>query len=74
MSNVPLSMNKLEAICESVARELLEEWAINDRFTEENLEKAVKDATGDTIFVINSFMEKFNSEMVAEATEKKIIN
>jgi len=40
MANVPLSMNQLEQITEIVARDLLEQWAIEDRFPEDQLEKA----------------------------------
>jgi hypothetical protein len=73
MSSVPLSMNQLETIAEIVARDLLEEWAINDRFTIEQLEKAKQDAVDDVIFVINNFMEHFNTYMLTEAENKKLI-
>lgn len=73
MSSVPLSMNQLENITTEVARNLLEEWAINDRFNEEDMIKAAQDAVNDTVFVINSFMEHFNSYMLTEAETQKII-
>lgn len=71
MSSVPLSMEKLELITEIVARDLLEQWAIDDRFTEENMEKATQDAVDDTIFVINNFMEHFNEMMLQSSQEIK---
>jgi ribosomal protein S13 len=73
MPSVPLSMHQLEAIAEAVARDLLEEWAINDRFTIEQLEEAKQNAVNDAIFVINNFMEHFNTYMLTEAENKKII-
>jgi len=73
MSNVPLSIDKLETIVEIVSRDLLEKWAIEDRFTEDQLVKATQDAIDDTVFVINSYMEHVNTYMMTEAEEKKII-
>lgn len=75
MSSVPISIAKLEAITTNVARELLEEWAINDRYEEDQIEKATENAVGDTIFIINSFMEHMNSAMLeeAESVNKKLI-
>lgn len=64
MTSVPLSMNQLEAIVEVVSRDLLEEWAINDRFGLEELEIAKQNAVDDTALVINKFMEYFNQTMI----------
>lgn len=64
MSSVPLSLSQLEDIATMVARDLLEQWAINDRFTEEQMEKAAQFAVDDTIFIINNFMEHFNNYMI----------
>lgn len=72
MSQVPLSTNKLEIIVEIVARDLLEKWAIDDRFTEEELVKATQNAIDDTVFVINNFMEHFNTYMMFEAEQKNL--
>jgi hypothetical protein len=74
MGSVPLSMNQLEEITMQVSRELLEEWAINDRFTENEIEKATQNAVNDTVLIINSFMEKMNDAMIVQAENKKIIN
>lgn len=73
MAGVPVSMEKLEKIIEQVARELLEDWAINDRYAPEDTEIAIQNAVNDTALVINSFMELFNSAMLEEAEEKKLI-
>ncbi len=75
MSNVPLSMEQLESITTVVAQELLEDWALNDRFTEEDLVRATQNAVDDTILVINSFMEQFNYLMMTESenTPSKLI-
>ena len=67
MSSVPVSMEKLERITEQVAQELLEDWAINDRFNENEKEIAIQNAVNDTALVINSFMELLNSAMLEEA-------
>jgi hypothetical protein len=75
MSSVPISMQMLEKITEQVAQELLEDWAINDRFNENEKEIAIQNAVNDTALVINSFMELFNSAMLEEAqtSQNKLI-
>jgi len=70
MSSVPLSMQQLEDIATEVSRNLLEQWAIDDRFSEEDMVKAAQNAVNDTIFVINNFMEHFNSYMLTESEQK----
>ena len=72
MAQVPLSVNQLETIVETVSRDLLEQWALDDRFGIDNLEKAKQDAVDDTIFVINQFMEHFNTYLMFEAEKKKL--
>jgi hypothetical protein len=72
MAQIPLSVNQLETIVETVSRDLLEQWALNDRFNEDDLDKAKQDAVDDTIFVINQFMEHFNTYMMFEAEKKKL--
>lgn len=64
-------MNQLENIAELVARDLLEKWAIEDRFDEKDLVKTTQNAVDDTIFVINNFMEHFNNVMIYEQEENK---
>lgn len=68
--DIPLSVNNLEQIVEVVATELLEQWAIDDRFAEDKIEEARIDALDDTIFVINSFMNYFNEAMLTAKTQK----
>jgi hypothetical protein len=72
MSQVPLSVNQLETIVEVVSRDLLEQWAINDRFKEEEMTQAAQNSVNDTVFVINAFMEHFNTYMMTQAKESKI--
>ena len=73
MASIPLSMDQLEKIATDVARDLLENWAINDRFNEDEMIKAGKNAVDDTIFVINNFMEHFNQYMLVQAENQKLI-
>jgi hypothetical protein len=70
MASVPLSMNKLEEITFQVAQELLEQWAIDDRFNEDQVAEATQNAVNDTVFVINRFMEEFNTQMLVESEQK----
>jgi hypothetical protein len=64
MAEVPVSLDTLEKIASSVAQDLLEKWAIDDRFSEEELVKYGQFAVDDTIFIINKFMEQFNSALI----------
>jgi hypothetical protein len=73
MSSVPLSLVQLEEIVEIVSRDLLESWAINDRFAEDEIEKATNNAVEDTVLVINNFMSLFNEIALTTAQESKII-
>ncbi len=70
MANVPLSLNSLEEIATTVARELLEQWAIDDRYTEKNIFEATQNAISDTLFVINRYMEEVNTYMLVESEKK----
>jgi len=63
MAEVPVSINDLNDIAVAVSRDLLEKWAIDDRFTEEQLDEYSKYAADDTIFVINKYMEYLNFKM-----------
>lgn len=73
MASVPLSMNQLEEIASSVAQDLLEQWAIDDRFNEDQMVEAAQMAVNDTIFVINKFMEQFNEHMLQESQKVSLI-
>jgi len=72
MASVPLSVNQLETIVETVSRDLLEQWALNDRFSINELEQAKQNVVDDTVFVINQFMDHFNTYMMFEAEKKKL--
>lgn len=60
MSEIPVSQADLESIILSVAHSLYEKWALDDRFTEEQIEEAAQWATDDVLFVIESYMQKIN--------------
>jgi hypothetical protein len=73
MASVPLSMQQLEDIAVSVSRELLEQWAIDERFSEDKMVEAAQHAIDDTIFVINAYMERFNYYMMNSEEKSSII-
>ena len=73
MSSIPLSIQQLEDITTEVARELLESWAINDRFSENQMAEAGKNAVDDTVLIINKFMELFNYHMVFQTEKQNLI-
>jgi len=67
---VPLHFSKLEKIVTQVAGELLEHWAIKGRYTEEDQDEAAQYAVDDTVYVINSYMIKFNELIALEQAKK----
>lgn len=68
-SSIPLDLKNLEKLVTMVASDLLEQWAITDRFAPEEQDKYSQLAVEDTIFVINNYMGKFN-EIVKVAQAK----
>jgi hypothetical protein len=64
MASVPVTQEVLETIVEVAARDLLEKWAIEDRFNEEELIAYTQMAVDDVAFTINRFMELMNEEMI----------
>jgi hypothetical protein len=68
--SVPLHFKQLEDLVTQVASELLEHWAINGRYEESEQDKAAQNAIDDTVYVINSYMIKFN-ELIAIAESNK---
>ena len=60
MAEVPVSIKALEDIVVRVAESLLEQWAIDDRFTEDEVDLAKADAIEDVTFVINLYMQLVN--------------
>jgi len=73
-SSVPLSMKELEQVVELVAHNLLEKWAIDDRFTEEEIAQYSKHCVEDTVFVINNYMEAVNQMMLNKAEQINLTN
>jgi hypothetical protein len=73
-SSIPLSLTELEQAVQEVAHSLLEKWAIEDRFTEEQMLDYVQYSVDDTAFVINSYMQAMNNIMITKAQQLKIIN
>lgn len=66
-SSIPLGLQQLETLVQVVAQNLLEKWAIEDRFTEENMYDYVKYSVDDTVFVINNYITLMNDLMLDEA-------
>lgn len=66
-ASIPMSLQELEQIVQVVAHNLYEKWAIDDRFTEEELTQYGQYAVEDTVFVINNYMETFNQVMLNRA-------
>lgn len=73
-SSIPLSLSELEEAVQQVAHSLLEKWAIEDRFTEDQMLEYVQHSVDDTAFVINSYMQHMNNIMITKAQEMKIVN
>ena len=71
MAEIPVAHDDMNQLVVDVTLELIEEWAVTDRIpddvTDEDLETYREQAANDTIFVINSFMEKFNALMQSKA-------
>jgi hypothetical protein len=73
MAEVPVSNDELEDIVSVVAHELYSKWAVDDRFTEEQIEEFAGYAVEDTLFVIGIYMEKVN-ELMAEKQKLSLLN
>ena len=76
-NSIPLPTAKLEQIISQTAQDLLEKWAIDDRFTEEELTNYAQHAIDDTVFIVNQYMIYFNmvmQEMSLGNAEKIITN
>jgi len=67
-NSIPLGLEQLETLVQVVAQNLLEKWAIEDRFTEEEMYDYVKHSIDDTVFVINNYITLMNDLMLDEAT------
>ena len=68
---------QLERIISQTAQDLLEKWAVDDRFTEDQLTNYAQYAIDDTVFVVNQYMIYFNmimQEMSLGNADKIITN
>lgn len=72
MAEVPVSNSELEDIVSAVAHELYSKWAVDDRFTEEQVEEFAGYAVEDAVFVIGIYMEKVN-ELMAEKQRQELL-
>jgi hypothetical protein len=62
-NSIPLPTQQLEKIISQTAQDLLEKWAVDDRFTEDQLTNYAQYAIDDTVFVVNQYMIYFNMIM-----------
>ena len=62
-NSIPLPTQQLERIISQTAQDLLEKWAVDDRFTEDQLTNYAQYAIDDTVFVVNQYMIYFNMVM-----------
>jgi hypothetical protein len=62
-NSIPLPTQQLERIISQTAQDLLEKWAVDDRFTEDQLTNYAQYAIDDTVFVVNQYMIYFNMIM-----------
>jgi hypothetical protein len=69
-SSVPLAVTDLEEIVEAVAHNLYNKWAMEGRFTEEEMTKYASYSVEDTVQVINDYMSLFNEKMIQSQAEK----
>lgn len=72
MAEVPVSNSELEDIVSAVAHELYSKWAVDDRFTEEQVEEFAGYAVEDAVFIIGIYMEKVN-ELMAEKQRQELL-
>jgi hypothetical protein len=76
-NSIPLPTQQLERIISQTAQDLLEKWAVDDRFTEDQLTNYAQYAIDDTVFVVNQYMIYFNmimQEMSLGNADKIITN
>mgnify|MGYP003345872414 FL=1 len=62
-SSIPLPTQQLEKIISQTAQDLLEKWAVDDRFTEDQIANYAQYAIDDTVFIVNQYMIYFNMIM-----------
>jgi uncharacterized protein YaaR (DUF327 family) len=69
-ASVPLGLTDLEEIVEAVAHNLYNKWAIEDRFSEENMVEYAQHSVSDTVQVINDYMSLFNEKLMQQQATK----
>jgi hypothetical protein len=76
MADVPISQQELEDIIFNVARDLVEEAAIEGRIEEPN-EEDIMIAVNEVAFVISKYMEYFNllmhTKAMSNSSQSKLI-
>ena len=76
-NSIPLPVAQLEKIISQTAQDLLEKWAVDDRFTEDQIANYAQYAIDDTVFIVNQYMIYFNmimQEMSLGNADKIITN
>jgi len=76
-NSIPLPTQQLERIISQTAQDLLEKWAVDDRFTEDQITNYAQYAIDDTVFIVNQYMIYFNmimQEMSLGNADKIITN
>ena len=76
-NSIPLPVAQLEKIISQTAQNLLEKWAVDDRFTEDQIANYAQYAIDDTVFIVNQYMIYFNmimQEMSLGNADKIITN
>jgi hypothetical protein len=69
-ASIPLALTDLEEIVEIVAHNLYNKWAMENRFTEEEMTKYAAYSVEDAIQAINEYMSLFNEKMIKSQAEK----
>ena len=62
-NSIPLPVAQLEKIISQTSQDLLEKWAVDDRFTEDQIANYAQYAIDDTVFIVNQYMIYFNMIM-----------
>jgi len=69
-ASIPVGLTDLEEIVEAVAHNLYNKWAIEGRFTEEDMIEYAQHSVSDTVQVINDYMSLFNEKLMQQQATK----
>jgi hypothetical protein len=69
-ASVPLGLNDLEEVVEAVAHNLYNKWAIEGRFTEDNMVEYAQHSVSDAVQVINDYMSLVNEKLMQQQATK----